>query len=76
MREASTVVSGNPQRVIIDTTDTVGDVIDKAVAQAAYENQSRVWWEMRDSDGYLLDHAQPFDQKHCVFINLRAGIGA
>ena len=76
----SVVVNG--QLTVVDATDDepVGEVITDAHRQTGTSGQPPKNWELRDSDGNLLDLNKTvgnygFDDKTTLFLNLKAGVG-
>ena len=78
--QISVVVNG--QLTVIDATEDepVGKVIPDALRQTGNSGQPPENWELRDSDGNLLDLNKTvgdygFDEKTTLFLNLKAGVG-
>ncbi|MDE2933828.1 MAG: DUF2604 domain-containing protein [Chloroflexota bacterium] len=76
----SVVVNG--QLTVVESTEDqpVGQIIPDALRQTGNSGQPPKDWELRDSDGNLLDLNKTigdygFDEKTRLFLNLKAGVG-
>ena len=78
--QITVVVNGQPTVVDASADDPLGTIILDALRQTANSGQPPENWELRDSDGTLLDLDKKigeygFPEKTRLFLNLKAGVG-
>lgn len=74
------VVNGKPTDVDAFDSEPLGSIIPDALQQTGNTGQPPQNWELRDSDGNLLDLQKKiedygFQEKVRLFLNLKAGVG-
>ena len=74
------VVNGKPTDVDAFDNEPLGSIIPDALQQTGNTGQPQENWELRDSDGTLLDPDKliedyGFSDKVRLFLNLKAGVG-
>ena len=74
------VVNGKPTDVEAFDTASLGAIIPDALRQTQNSGQPPENWELRDTDGTLLDPEKTigdygFQDKTRLFLNLKAGVG-
>ena len=74
------VVNGQPTVVDAIEDDPLGTIIPDVLRQTENSGQPPENWELRDSDGTLLDLDKKigdygFPEKTRLFLNLKAGVG-
>ena len=74
------VVNGKPTDVDAFDNEPLGSIIPDALQQTGNTGQPPENWELRDSDGTLLDPDKRiedygFSDKVRLFLNLKAGVG-
>ena len=74
------VVNGQPTVVDAIGDDPIGTIIPDALRQTENSGQPPENWELRDTDGNLLDLNKKiedygFSDKVRLFLNLKAGVG-
>jgi hypothetical protein len=74
------VVNGKPTDVDAFDSEPLGSIIPDALQQTGNTGQPANNWELRDSDGNLLDLQKKigeygFEEKVRLFLNLKAGVG-
>ena len=74
------VVNGQPTVVDAIEDDSLSTIIPDALRQTENSGQPPENWELRDSDGTLLDLDKKigdygFPEKTRLFLNLKAGVG-
>ena len=74
------VVNGKPTDVDAFDSEPLGSIIPDALQQTGNTGQPPENWELRDSDGNLLDLQKKiedygFQEKVRLFLNLKAGVG-
>ena len=74
------VVNGQPVDVDAFDNEPLGSIIPDALQQTGNTGQPAENWELRDSDGTLLDLGKNigeygFPEKVRLFLNLKAGVG-
>ena len=78
--EMTVVVNGQPTVVVAVEDDPLSAIIPDALRQTGNSGQPPENWELRDTDGNLLDLNKKigdfgFDDKTRLFLNLKAGVG-
>ena len=78
--EITVVVNGQPTVIVAVENDRLRSIIPDALRQTGNSGQPPENWELRDSDGNLLDLNKKigdfgFDEKTRLFLNLKAGVG-
>lgn len=78
--EITVVVSGQPQRIRVNTHQTVEHLVHEALKQSDNKGQSSDQWELRTEEGALLDQNRRVAEAGIVagvtlFLNPRAGAG-
>ena len=81
-KKISITVVVNGQPTVVDAAEDVplGTIIPDALRQTDNTGQPPENWELRDTDGNLLDldkkiEDYPFTDKTRLFLNLKAGVG-
>ena len=74
------VVNGQPTDINAVVEDPLGSIIPEALQKTENKGQPPENWELRDSDGSLLDLDKSvgdygFPPKFRLFLNLKAGVG-
>ena len=74
------IVNGQPTVVDAVEDAALGSIIPDALRQTENSGQPPENWELRDSDGHLLDLEKEigeygFPPKARLFLNLKAGVG-
>lgn len=78
--EITVVVSGQPQRIRVNTHQTVEHLVHEALKQSGNTGQPPDQWELRTEEGALLDQQRRIADVGIVagvtlFLNPRAGAG-
>ena len=78
--DIAVVVNGEPTVVNAVEDDPLRTIIPDALRQTKNTGQPPENWELRDTDGNLLDLDKrvgdyPFTEKTRLFLNLKAGVG-
>ena len=74
------VVNGKPANIEAIDSEPLSSIIPDALEQTGNTGQPPANWELRDSDGTLLDLNKKiedygFQDKVRLFLNLKAGVG-
>ena len=74
------VVNGQPTVVVVEVESRLRTIIPDALRQTGNAGQPPDNWELRDTDGTLLDLDKTiedygFSDKVRLFLNLKAGVG-
>jgi hypothetical protein len=78
--DLTVVVNGQPTTISAEPDAQLGSIIGKALEQTGNVGQPPQNWELRDSNGSVLDPARKietfgFVSGVAIFLNLKAGIG-
>ena len=78
--DLTVVVNGQPTTVSANPEEPLGSIIAKALEQTGNVGQPPQNWELRDTNGNILDPSREiesfgFVSGVAIFLNLKAGIG-